>query len=149
MKRLIAASLGFAILSVALSIFGQTQIYRCADNRIEVAGTIRSIDDSGWFVIDDEVHKPLNIASIGVSEGYIKINYTFTASTIHSFIACPDETFAKAGYIFGTTVYRKYVGIAISRVIDGRVEPVDAATIRSELGNIWIYGLFSVDEQDL
>lgn len=148
MRNLIAASLLLAISSIALSIFGQTQIHKCAENRVEVAGVIRSIDENGWFVINDERHTPLNINRVEVRQGYIIIHFTFAASTIHSFIVSPDETFAKDGYFFGACVYRDWAGIAVSRVIDGKVEPVDASTIRSNVGNLWIYGLFSVDEKD-
>ena len=145
MRNLIAASLLIAISSLAISIFGQTQIYKCADNKVEVAGVIRSIDENGWFVINDGHHTPLNIDRVEVKQGYIIIYFTFTASTIHSFIVSPDETFARDGFLFGACVYSNWAGITVSRVIDGKVVPVDASTIRSNVGNLWIYGFFSVD----
>jgi hypothetical protein len=148
MRSLIAASLLLAISSIALSIFAQTQIYKCADNKVEVAGVIRSIDDKGWFVINEGLHTPINIERVEVIQGHIIIHFPFSASTIHSFIVSPDETFSKEGYIVGAAVTKKAACIAVSRVINGNVVPIDASSIRSQTGNLWIYGLFRVDKQD-
>ena len=148
MRKLIAASLLIAFLSLALSVFFQIKSCNLADKRVEVAGTFRSIDDNGWLVISDKLHKPINIGRIKVRKGYVLIQFTFAASKIHSFMVTPDETFVRAGYSFGASVYRDHVAIAVSRVIDGKVVPVDASSIRSRFGNFWIYGLFSVGEQD-
>ena len=147
MKKLIAASLSIAILSAALSIFGQQQSYKFDDKQIKVAGTLRCIDENGWFAINDKNHTPINIARIEVQRGYIILFYTFTASTIHSFIVTPDETFAKSGFIMGASVYSNYAAILVSRVDNGKVVVVDPSKIRSVTGNIWVHGLFSVDEQ--
>ena len=148
MKNLIAASLLIATLSAGLSIFGLLQKAEPADKEVEVAGALRSVDENGWFVLDDGMHKPKNIDRISLYKGYIIVHYTFRASDIHSFIVSPDESFVYAGFIFGTSVYRDYAAIAVSRLVNGNVEKVDASAIRSKLGNIWIYGKFSVDEKN-
>ncbi|MBW2408940.1 MAG: hypothetical protein JRF72_04015 [Deltaproteobacteria bacterium] len=145
MKSLIAASLLLATLSAGLSIFGLLQKHEPADKEVEVAGALRIVDENGWFVLNDDVHKPKNIDRINVYKGYIIVHFTFTASDIHSFMVSPDESFVFAGFIFGTSVYRSYAAIAVSRIVDGNVEKVDASRIRSNLGNIWIYGKFSID----
>ena len=147
MKKLIAASISIAVLSAALSIFGQIQIEKFDDKKVEIAGTIRSVDENGWFAINDEDHTPINIARIEVQRGYIILHYTFTASTIHSFIVTPDETFAASGFFLGASVYKNYAAISVSRLNNGIVEVVNPSKIRSAFGNIWVHGLFSVDEQ--
>ncbi len=145
MKKLIAASLLIAIAGTAMSIFGQIQVSKLADNKV-VAGTIRSIDENGWFLLNDKNHTPINIAKVEVVSSTILIHYTFAVSTIHSFIATPDATLAANGYFIGADVHRDYAIITLSRVNNnGIVELVDPSTIRSEFGNIWIHGLFSVD----
>ena len=135
-----------AIGGIALSIYPQKQTESPIEKRVEVAAALRCQDDNGWFAIDDEFHEPINIGRIHVYQGYIIVHYTFTASTIYSFIVSPDETFVQGGVFFGSSVFRDHVVIAVSRMNNGRIEPVDASSIRSELGNIWIYGLFGVDE---
>jgi len=44
MRKFIAACILIAISSVALSIYGQARIDKCADNKVEVAGVIRSLE---------------------------------------------------------------------------------------------------------
>jgi len=116
--------------------------------KIEVAGVIRNMDDNGWFIIENESHMPLNIDKVYDRRGKIVIVYTFKAATIHSFIVTPDETLSQEGFIAGASVGVKVAVITVSRIINGEVVPVDASTIKSEKGNIWIYGLFSVDSHD-
>ena len=146
MKKLITACLLIAIMSTAVSIFGQIQVYKLADKKVEVAGTIRCIDETGWFVMNDQNHTPINISKIEMLGTNILIYYTFSASTIHSFIVTPDETLAASGFFLGAAATRDYAVITLSKVNDqGIVESVDPSQIRSELVNIWIHGLFSVD----
>ena len=145
MKILIAASLLIAIAGTAISIFGQMQVSKLADNKV-VAGTIRSMDENGWFVLNDKNHTPINIARIEIVGSKILIHYTFTASTIHSFIVTPDETLAASGFFLGAAVHKDYAAITLSQVNkNGSPELVDPSAIRSEFGNIWIHGLFSVN----
>jgi hypothetical protein len=145
MKILVAASLLIAIAGTAISIFGQIQVRELADNKV-VAGTIRRMDENGWFVLDDKNHTPINIAKIEIVGSNILIHYTFTASTIHSFIVTPDETLAASGFFLGAAVHRDYAAITLSQVNkNGSAELVHPSAIRSKFGNIWIHGLFSVD----
>ena len=74
MRNLIAACLLIAVSSIAFSIFTQTQINKCADKKVEVAGVIRSKDENGWFVINDGRHTSLNIDRVEVKQGYIIIS---------------------------------------------------------------------------
>ena len=150
MKKLIAASLSIAIFSVALSVFGKMQLTEIADKKsadktVRVAGTIKIIDENGWFVINDENHKPINIAKVEIVKNFIRIYYTFNASTIHTFIATPDETLAANGVFLGARVTKSFATIAVSKLDNGNVRLVDASTIRSDSGNIWFHGVFSVD----
>jgi hypothetical protein len=145
MKKITAASLIIAILSIALSVMIYFQ-NKNPDKTIKVAGVIRSADENGWYVINNDGHKPLNIAKVEVKNGLIVVNYTFKASAIHTFMVTPDETFARAGYFVGASVGLSAATISVSQVVDGKVAAVDASTIRSKLGNFWIYGLFEIEE---
>ncbi len=152
MKKLLAVSFSIAILSAALSIFAQMHLAKIADKKkadkmVKVAGTLKIINENGWFMLNDQKHTPINISKIEIDGAYIKIYYTFTASTIHSFIAAPDETLAAKGYFLGARVFRNYAFILVSRLNNGIVQIIDPSTIRSANGNIWVHGLFSVDEQ--
>ena len=103
-----------------------------------VAGTLRS----GWHAIEDETHKPLNIESVYVEEGYIVVKFGFEATAINTFVATPDEMFARDGVIVGSSVSSKEARIQLSRITNDGVVNLDAANINGKWRNIWIYGLF-------
>lgn len=68
-----------------------------------IAGVIRNSGE-GWEFIDNNGHEPLNLTSVSVDEnGYIVINYGFTASKVLSLVVCPDEAFA-GQYTCGASV---------------------------------------------
>jgi len=147
MRKIAVVSLIIAIISISLSLLVYIKS-KNTDKTVQVAAVIRCIDDKGWFAINDGAHTPLNIDKIEVKNGLIVVYYTFRASTIHTFIVTPDETFANAGYFVGSSVGFNKATITVSQIVNGGVVPVDASTIRSQLGNFWIYGLFSIDEND-
>ncbi len=147
MKKISIVSFVIAVLSLVMSLSLYFQ-YRNEDKRAAVAGVIRCVDENGWYAIDDKGHKPINIGKIEVKNGLIMVYYTFKASAIHTFIVTPDETFARAGYIVGSSVGFNKAAITVSKIVKGEVVAVDASTIKSKLGNFWIYGLFSIDKKD-
>lgn len=82
-----------------------------------LAGVIRNEGD-GWKLIQDATHRPINIDSVETisdsSGGSIRINYqSFAPNMVGSVIAAPDETFAGAGFTFGTSVAPGYTDIKI------------------------------------
>ena len=101
----------------------------------EVMGVIRNTG-SGWFVINDAGHEPVNIASISTGSSYVQINYGKTASKVRTLIVAPDDTFAQAGYSAGASVNldnaRIYFGL------NGFA--VSPSSVVSSAGNFWIYG---------
>lgn len=109
---------------------------------ISVSGTIRSTSLDNWTVLNNSEHEPTNILSVKSFPGYVRINYTFTASKVHYLIATPDETFAGRGYIIGASVGLSYSNIYIYKYINGVVTLIDPQTIASSGGNIWIVGEF-------
>ena len=111
---------------------------------IEVAGTIRGTADKGWYIVADENHSPINLELIKVLEDGVGVKFKFQASTIHTFIATPDDTLSAKGYEVGASVTRGGAVLVITREIDGTRQVVNPRTIDEEGGNIWIYGLFSV-----
>ena len=68
-----------------------------------IAGVIRN-SGTGWRLIDDANHEPMNIDSVSVdSANNIVINYGFTASKVLSLVVTPDDTFAQK-YTCGASV---------------------------------------------
>ena len=117
-----------------------------AINQVEVAGTIRGTAEKGWFVIENQTHTPLHIKDIKTGGKAIKITFDFKAETIHTFVATPDETFAIKGYFIGASVRPDHAILVIARSHEGKQVLVNPQKIDDILGNIWIYGLFSVEE---
>lgn len=70
-----------------------------------VACVIRN-DGTGWKMIQDGTHQPLNVASVTSDTSYITISLPFTANKILSAVVTPDEVFAKEGVVFGNSVGR-------------------------------------------
>lgn len=58
---------------------------------------------TGWEILDDSDHEPVNVSSVEVtSGGSLKLNYSITAKNVLSLIIAPDETFAKDYFIGGS-----------------------------------------------
>jgi hypothetical protein len=68
-----------------------------------LAGVIRN-SGSGWFYIDDTGHNRVNMSTVVVQNGSIRVEHTSLAKKVGSLIAAPDETFAKEGMICGASV---------------------------------------------
>jgi hypothetical protein len=131
-----------SISAFSLSVVNWLRTNEDVSKQEIVAGVLRSEDDQGWYVINDKGHTPINVQSVKAEGGLIVITYSKEFESIHSFIAVPDETFAKAGLHIGASVGRSKAKILVSKYIEGKVVPIDASKIRSKWGNIWIYGLF-------
>ena len=87
-----------------------------------IAGAIRNTG-TGWVLINDDNHTPLNIESVVGGTSVIRINYAFEASKVISFIIASDETYAGV-YDVGASVGKEYADIDIyakSRSIGGYV----------------------------
>ena len=112
--------------------------------RMEVAGTIRNSGD-GWYVLDSGNHTPIGIDRIEVANGNIRVWFTFTATDVHTFCVTPDDRYASLGYLLGPSVGTQVATIKVSRIVEGSVKAVDASEMADPIGNIWIYGLFSVE----
>jgi hypothetical protein len=78
-----------------------------------VAGVLRNTG-SGWSLLDDDVHTPLNIDHAVNDADSIGIAYTFTAKTVGSVVCVPDETFVQRGYMFGASGGVSVADIVIS-----------------------------------
>lgn len=124
-------------LSVLISEFYNRQ------KEYVVAGAIRNVERE-WIAIDDRTHKPINIDKITVTEGgSIVIYFKFKANTINTFLVTTDERFASLGYFVGAAVGSNLAKITIYQNKDGIIQKVPAHTINNDLGNFWIYGIFS------
>lgn len=73
---------------------------------------------NGWTILNDSEHTPLNVQSIEIDSGRLKINHSVTgASKIYSFSISPDETFTKYGIRAGASVGINYSFIDIYQTI--------------------------------
>lgn len=135
-----------ASVSLLISVFNAYQReMKMPGDKVVVAGTIRNTGDRGWFVLDDESHAPINISRVEVKKGVVIVYFPFRASKIHTFVVTPDETFGASGYFVGASVRKGSAAILVSKVVDGKAVPINASDIKSQIGNFWIYGLFTLE----
>ena len=75
---------------------------------IEPFYCILRASSSGWSLIQDSDHAPLNVQSVmidSVNTSRLKLTHNITgASKIYSFSICPDETFSRYGIRAGASV---------------------------------------------
>ena len=135
-------SIYISLVAITLAVISLVNSNSEVTNQEIVAGVLRSEDERGWYAIDNDNHRPINIGSVKAERGLIVVNYIKELGPINTFIAAPDETFAKEGFLLGASVSRNQARILVSKVEGGKVFPIDASTIRSKWGNIWVYGLF-------
>ena len=74
---------------------------------------------SGWEMIDDSQHTPINVESVTDSSSAVTINYSFTASKVGTLVVTPDETFCKMGLFCGASV-----GLALSAISMHITKPI-------------------------
>lgn len=82
-----------------------------------VACVLRNINDGGgWRVIADSVHGNINVSSVTNDTSVIVVNWAgLSVKKVISFVACPDDTYAKAGYFFGSSVGVNAANISIRK----------------------------------
>lgn len=60
---------------------------------------------NGWAMLNDASHSPLNVQSVEIDSGRLKINHNVTGTNkVYSFSISPDETFTKYGIRAGASV---------------------------------------------
>lgn len=59
---------------------------------------------TGFALIDDATHSPINIASVATFSDRIELTYNFTASKVGTATVTCDETLAAYGYVAGASV---------------------------------------------
>jgi len=74
---------------------------------------------SGWEMINDSQHTPINIASVSETSSVVTITYSFTASKVGTLVVAPDETFCKMGLFCGASV-----GLAASNISMHITKPI-------------------------
>ena len=71
--------------------------------RYRTVGCVLRCINGNWQQIGGD-HATINISSITQGPYSINVNYSFTAKNVVSFVACPDEDFARHGYNMGASV---------------------------------------------
>jgi hypothetical protein len=108
-----------------------------------VAGVLRYPNPgAGWTVLNNAGHIPLNITNVTTSTNRVIITYGFTAKKVISLVATPDEYYTQMGISCGASVGLSSAAIYFNRRPNvGYVKP---RTLRSNLANIWVLGVFEV-----
>lgn len=102
-----------------------------------VAGSLRNTG-SGWFVVNDSVNEPSDLAVGTVTSTTIQVTFPASAQ-VETFIVAPDSAFAGAHTVnFGASV-----GLS-SAAIKGRLDggPFNPSTWSHATAAIRVYALF-------
>lgn len=75
-----------------------------------VSGILRNPSGTGWVVLDDADHSPINVSSVSNTTTVIQANFPFTTSDIYTINVDPDETLNT--YQWGTKVATTFVQIS-------------------------------------
>lgn len=102
-----------------------------------LAGTIRN-SGTGWKIINDKGHYPINIIKVETKSDRIVIYHDVNAKQVATITVTPDETMTAGGYRVGVSGGLDYSYIFIYNKEDKLVNPT---TYTNSLGNIWIHGL--------
>jgi hypothetical protein len=80
-----------------------------------VLGVLRNTG-TGWEVLDDAGHTPLNIDSVSTSATHITVNYASMGVTdVGSFTVVPDDALASFGFFAGASVGLEQATITLSQ----------------------------------
>lgn len=102
-------------------------------------GTLRNTG-SGWEVLNDSGHAPLNVTSVtsvngSSTSGYILVEFS-AMSKVGTLVCGPDDTFAGEGFSFGASVE-----IGSAKIFCGQNgAKVSPNSCISSAGNIWFMG---------
>ena len=102
-----------------------------------VACVIRNINGT-WQALTTNDHSTINVSSITQDTTWINVNFTFTCKNVISFVACPDEDFAKKGYFIGSSVGTNQAKIQIHQEINrsGYFSYVKATGLFTRYGDV-------------
>lgn len=108
-----------------------------------VAGVLRCPTSGGnWIALNDITHKPLNIDRVYVDQNRVVITYKFIAKKVISLIVASDEYYTQMGVSCGASAGCASAAIYFNRRPDtGYCDPM---TLKSNLANVWVLGVFEV-----
>jgi hypothetical protein len=108
-----------------------------------IAGVVRYTSALGWYLQNDENHKPIGISSVSVVGGKVRIVYDFTATKVNTLIITPDDILAKKGFLVaGSGVGLTATDFQYSRLVDiyGRIY-YNGAEFAFDAGTTAEYGM--------
>lgn len=143
MKKVLSCIIVIMLLVITVDTY---QIYKLSNknktSHIKTVGCVARYNGKEWYLIDDEEHTPLHIKCIKTnSKNDFVIEYDFTASKVISLVATPDETYAINDCLCGASV-----GLEYSRILVREPEGIPEDIYNS--ANVWIYGVFEVDDSN-
>ena len=100
-----------ALETLVSTILNQTD----PTKKYKIVGCVLQNNGSGVWQQVGGAHTSLNVLSISTGTTYVRVNYNFTAKNVVSFVACPDDTFIKGGYQFGSDVGLSFTNINITK----------------------------------
>lgn len=91
--------------------YGETKLVACVARN----------SGSGWELIDDAFHKPINMDSASNTTTNIVLDYSsMGASEVGSLTVVPDETYSSLGFVFGASVANGDANIRASKLCGNR-----------------------------
>lgn len=109
-----------------------------------VAGVLRN-DGKGWYALNDDAHKPVNISAVESDWKMITVKFPFAAKAIHTFVVSSDETLTVQGVTAGASVASDEARLKLGRdgiIGTNRASPLWVDTDRFPGSNLWVYGVF-------
>lgn len=113
----------------------------------QVAAVLRN-DGQGWYALNDLDHTPINIKSVESDARSIRVNFSFSAKDVNTFLVTSDETLTLSGISGGASVGAESATIVLSGTKflgNVRLSPLRVTTERFPLSNLWVFGLFEAD----
>jgi hypothetical protein len=131
---LVGAGAGAALATGGAGVFhddsGQTVVF--------YAGAVRPTA-SGWALVEDSAHTPLNLASVSCSSaGTLVVMLSAPGSKVLGATVETDETLSRADVVAGASVGLDRVVIKLSRA--GKAVSCSSSVLRSPYANLWISG---------
>jgi hypothetical protein len=105
---------------------------------IEIGCALRNTG-TGWYVIDDAAHHPVNCTGVIQHPTHLELLHPVGATEVITLAVTVDEAYAKAALRAGASAGLDHSYIYLYRGIPDSA-PRDPATIKTPTGNLWVQG---------
>jgi hypothetical protein len=115
----------------------------CARKLFIVSGTARPNNDGTWLLLESSTFGSINISSVSVVSGKVRVTYSRTGSRVVTFVVTPDESFATSNIFCGASAGLSSADITLAT----SAGYLDASTVHLAdypWSNLWIFGILEV-----